>query len=294
MFARGSLETPLAALDIASPFNARSLAVGRNASTKAVIMIRSTFSRVLLGFGLIHGSLFVSACNGGDSASEQETTEAGTLSMPLLTSTGGHTYRLQGAIQVYGPGYAWLDLSPDAPVLTTSLQTGHYDSYLYGWSLTRDDGAGNFLPVQAQLTSSPYPSFDIFNQTTTTISFEFETDGQIVTVGTGSLNIDVHVTETPGVCTPLGSGCAEGQWCAPPELTGVALACIAEGPAAAGAPCNSPLDCAANTSCFDFGAGAVCAPLCTAADFGQLCGSGGTCTPQGVDYGVCQPAPDAP
>lgn len=252
-------------------------------------MIRSTFSKVLLGFGLVHGSLFLNGCSGGDQAPERETTQAGTLSMPLLTSTGGHTYRLQGALYVFGPTYAYLDFSADAEVLTTSLPTGNYDSSLYSWSLTRDDGAGNFAPVLARLVSSSSPSFRIFNQAATTISFQFETDGQVVTVGAGALNVDVHVTETPTICTPLGSGCAEGSWCAPPELTGAELSCIPEGALAAGAPCGSPLDCAANTSCFDFGEGAVCTPLCTQASFGQLCGSGGTCTPQGLDYGVCQP-----
>jgi len=57
-------------------------------------MIQSVFSKLLLGFGLVHGSLFLVACSGGEAASEQETTETGTLSMPLLTNAGGHSYRL--------------------------------------------------------------------------------------------------------------------------------------------------------------------------------------------------------
>lgn len=252
-------------------------------------MIRSTFSKILLGFGLVHGSLFLSGCSGGDTAPAAETSEAGSLSMPLLTSTGGHTYRLQGTLLVSGPTYEYLDLGGDVQVLSRSLPTGSYWAYLYSWSLTRDDGAGNFVPVAANLVSSSQPSFTIFNQATSTISFDFATDGQIVTVGAGTLNVDVNVTETPAVCTPLGDGCEPGSWCAPSELTGAPLSCIPEGPIAVGEPCHSPLDCVANSSCFDFGQGARCTPLCTQADFGQLCGTGGTCTPQGVDYGVCEP-----
>jgi hypothetical protein len=147
--------------------------------------------------------------------------------------------------------------------------------------------------VDATLVSSSSPSFAIFNQTTTTIVFQFQTDGQIITIGSGQLNVAVSVTETPPVCAPLGSDCAPGSWCAPPELTGERLRCIAEGPVAPGATCASPQDCAANSSCFDLGAGPICVPLCARADFNQACGSGGTCTPKGAEYGLCLPgAPD--
>lgn len=99
------------------------------------------------------------------------------------------------------------------------------------------------------------------------------------------------MTEIPAFCTPLGADCAEGTWCAPPELTGSPIACIAEGPVAEGETCRSPLDCAADTSCFDFGSGAVCTRLCLAGEFGEPCIAEATCTPQGVDYGVCAPNP---
>jgi hypothetical protein len=148
--------------------------------------------------------------------------------------------------------------------------------------------------VQARLVSSTSPTFTIFNQTTTTVSFQFETDGQIVTVGAGNLNVDVAVEETAPVCSLLGSDCPAETWCAPTELTGAALRCIAEGPVAAGAACRSPRDCAANTSCFDLGAGAVCVPLCEAADFNQPCDSGGLCTQRGIAYGVCEPSASNP
>jgi hypothetical protein len=98
------------------------------------------------------------------------------------------------------------------------------------------------------------------------------------------------VNETPGACTPFGSDCPAGSWCAPPELTGAPLMCIAEGLVAPGEACDSPYDCMGEASCFDFGAGALCTPLCSRAEFEQPCADGGTCTPQGVDYGVCSPS----
>ena len=257
-------------------------------------MVRSMLFKVLLGVGLLQGSLFVAGCSSEASSHQGEAAATGTFSMPLLATTGGHTYRLQGGLYVYGTSFVSLDIDADSRVLTTPLQTGDYTAYLYTWTLTRDDGSGRFVPVQASLVSGNSPSFTIFNQTTTTVSFQFQTDGQIVTVGAGNLNVDVVVEETAPVCTPLGSDCAPGSWCPPTELTGAALRCIAEGPVASGAACRSPRDCAANTSCFDLGVGAVCVPLCGAADFNQPCQSGGLCAPRGVDYGVCEPSASNP
>ena len=250
-------------------------------------MIRSTFIKVVFGFGLMQGALLASACS-SDSQTEA-IARTGTFSMPLLASVGAHTYRLQGALYVYGPVFQGIDMSPDVSVITTTLPTGTYSANLYSWSLTRDDGSGNFVPVAATLTTSPGPTFSIFNQTTTTLSFRFETDGQIVTIGAGQLNVAIEVHESALVCTPLGDDCPASSWCAPTELTGAPLSCIPVGPVAIGAACSAPADCAANSSCFDRGAGPVCLELCSKAEFNQPCQSGALCTPQGTDYGVCVP-----
>jgi len=249
-------------------------------------MWRKIIARTCLAVGLMSSALFAAGCSGAPASEEAE---SGTLSIPLLASAGEHTYRLQATMYVSGPVYQWIDLSADAEQVSTLLPTGTYYANLWSWSLSHDDGTGNFLPVNATLVSDAYPAFSIFNQTTSTIAFQFETEAQIVTVGTGSLNVVVGVTERPPVCTPLGTDCPEGTWCAPSELTGALLSCIAAGPAAAGDACSSPTDCAANTSCFDLGAGPVCTPLCSSAEFGAPCADGGTCTAQGADYGVCAP-----
>jgi len=251
-------------------------------------MIRQLFIKGVLGFGLLHSALLVSACS-GDPATESPSS-TGTFSMPLLTTAGSHSYRLQGGLYVSGPTFQSFDLGPDAQVLSTNLPTGSYYAYLYSWALSRDDGSGQFVPVSANLVSSSAPSFSIFNQTTTTVSFQFETDGQLVTIGAGQLNLTIGVHETSPVCTPLGADCPAESWCAPTELTGAALRCIPVGPVAIGEACNAPNECAANSSCFDLGGGAVCLQLCSSAEFEQPCGSTATCTPRGTDYGVCVPS----
>lgn len=251
-------------------------------------MFRSLLTRLLLGSCVISGCVSLSACGSG-SAPQDERSVTGTLRLPLLTTVGAHTYRLQGGLYVNGPVFESLDVNADA--LSVSLPTGDYSAYLYTWQLTRDDGTGNFRPVAATLTSSANPSFSIYNGATSTVSFEFETDGQLVTIGTGALIVDIDVQETPAICSPLGDDCGDGNWCPPPELTGNPVSCVAAGPLAEGEACGSPLECAANTSCFDFGAGAHCVRLCDRTEFEQPCSSGGLCTAVGADYGVCVTAP---
>jgi len=250
-------------------------------------MLRSTFAKLLLGFCVLSSSSLLTAC-GSEPASQDEPSATGSLSLPLVATAGAHTYRLQGYLYVSGPSSQYLDLSADA--VTAQLSTGEYRASLYYWQLTRADGSGNFRPVDAQLMSDSAPAFTIFNGATSTISFQFQTDGLVVTVGAGTLNVKLDVTETPPPCTPLGADCAAGTWCPPPELTGTAAHCIGEGPLAEGDACNSPLDCAANTSCIDSGGGARCTLLCDGSAFGLPCPSGGTCTAVGVDYGVCTPS----
>lgn len=251
-------------------------------------MIRSIRFKALLGFGLVQAAVFVSACS-GEPAVGSEAATSGTLSMPLQTNVGAHTYQLAGALQVNGPVWTVLDLAEYGEVATTSLPTGQYYAYLYGWALYRVDGDGNLLPVSAELLSTAQPSFEIYNQSTSTISFEFRTDGHVVSVGAGSLNVDIDVTEGASLCTPLGDGCPSGTWCAPSELIGREVSCVHSGPLELGAACQSPLDCGANSSCIDFGQGAVCAQLCASDQFGQPCSAGGSCTAQGIEYGVCAP-----
>jgi len=251
---------------------------------------------VSASFMLVSGSAcLLEGCASRDAAAETATTEAsGSLQLPLLSSAGGHTYRMTGYLYAYGPSYVYSDLNVDAPSISLSLQTGHYNAYLYSAGLSRDDGSGNFQPVQATLMNNSV-GFDIYDGATSSIAFEFQTDGAIVRVGAGRLDVRADVSETAAVCTPFANDCGEGSWCPPTELTGAPRACVAAGAVAVGQSCAGPLDCVADSSCFDLGAGPVCAALCPSALFQQACSDGSTtCVPAGSDYGVCRPNAPTP
>jgi hypothetical protein len=240
----------------------------------------------------VTGSPLVLGCTAAGEAGEAPVA-AGVFRVPLTTEADGKTYRISNArIRVGGAADTMLYGSddPSERALVASLPAGDYTSDLENYELERAGRDGKYEPVIGELVSAAHHEFSLLNGTTTTISYQFETDGQIVTVGSGSLRVEVEVVTRPGACTPLGAGCEPGLWCAPSEFTGQPLACVAAGSNAVGERCASPQDCVENSSCFDFGDGEpVCAPLCGSEAFGTACESGGICQPQGSDYGVCAP-----
>jgi hypothetical protein len=237
----------------------------------------------------LSSACLLAGCSADDQGAETSV-KTGSLELPLVSSAGGHTYRLySGYINLYGPSYSYIDITGDAPSVSTSLTTGHYTAYLNYPALERDDGTGTFVPVQSTLLSN-YVEFDIYDGTTSSISFAFQTDGALVRIGAGALDVRVDVTEGAAVCTPFAADCGEGSWCPPTELSGKPRACVTAGNQAVGDPCSGPLDCVADSSCFDFGSGPICAELCPAGRFGEACGEGITCLAAGSDYGICTPA----
>jgi hypothetical protein len=235
---------------------------------------------------------------GADDVAPEPTANLGKFALPLTTQANGHTYRLRNVyVVISGPQYTQLfdGGDPTQTALSATLTTGAYTAYLYGgWSLERDDGTGNFSPVVASLASSSAVSFTIFNAATSTVSFQFQTDGVIVTVGSGGLRVTATVDEVGAACTPFGTDCGEGSWCPPTTLTGAARACLPQGATPLGSPCSAPTECLANASCFELGAGPVCAALCPASQFDGPCDGGGTCQALDAEYGVCRPAVPTP
>jgi hypothetical protein len=231
---------------------------------------------------------FVPACGGSDDGSESNP-ELGALSLPLVTNVNGHSYRLSGSLSVLGNYYAWFELAGDSEVLSVPLNTGSYVARLDYWQLSRDDGTGNFVNVPSSLVSGDHAQFRIYAGTSSTIAFTFETDGVLVRVGSGNLDVRVNVEEIAPLCEPFAAGCGEGAWCPSAELTGAPRACVAAGVLALGTACSGPLDCVADSSCFDFGSGAACTALCPATLFGQPCSEATECIPAGSDYGICTP-----
>jgi hypothetical protein len=254
-------------------------------------MVRSAFLRALSA-GLLCCSFSTLAACSATPEDHEAAEQAGTLSLPLSVTVGDHVYRFSYFYGYIFPDSIYFSSSGDASesVLTAQLPTGQHQVSLFNWALERDDGQGNFAPVNATLVSNNYVSFEILNGSTTTVSYQFQTDGQIITVGSGSLAVTAKIDETAPVCVPLGTSCGDGLWCPPSELTGTPLACRYAGSVELGGACGSPADCVANSSCIDFGAGPVCAELCSAADFDATCPTGGTCTAAGREYGVCTPA----
>lgn len=255
-------------------------------------MTQSLFLRVMRA-GLVCWSMTALAACGVAAGDEQREEQAGTLAFPLSVTVGQHAYRFSYFDVYLYPDGVFLSSSgdPAETVLTAQLPTGQHEASLWNWALERDDGLGNFVPVNADLVSSPYVGFEILNGSTTTVSFQFETDGEIITVGSGGLAVVAKIDERAPACVPLGSACGDGFWCPPGELTGAPLACRFAGSIELGAACGSPADCVANSSCVDFGAGPVCAALCSSDELGAACPSGGSCTAAGREYGVCSPDP---
>lgn len=257
-------------------------------------------SRGLLG-GCVSALLSLSAASCSDATAvapveEGPKAETGTLELPLVVPVGDSIYRLSLEVELYGDN--WFYISTDAFSDETSVQravsTGAYNAYLYYWQLYKEE-EGEIFPVSSVLISDYSTYLTIHNNSTTTLSYTFETDGVRVVFGTGNLVVDVEVNEVDPVCAPLGDSCGDDYWCPPAELTGRALECVyVEGSGAAGDPCNSPNECGANLSCFDFGAGPVCGVLCLEEDFDQTCEGGGTCVAQGRGYGVCVPEGGTP
>ncbi|HKO52657.1 MAG TPA: hypothetical protein VJV79_33350 [Polyangiaceae bacterium] len=260
-------------------------------------MFRSLISKSIFVTSLAALLPSLAACS-AEPSNTHEQAASGTISLPLIASANGHQYRLSNAyVYITGPQYAQLTSSddPNETALSTTLQTGNYTAHLYNWSLELEDGSGTFRPVQATLASSSAVEFGIYNGTTSTVSYQFATDGVIVTVGAGALKVAIAVDEGTATCRPFSDDCGSGAWCPPTGLTGAPRACIAAGSTPIGEPCAAPSECVANASCFDLGSGPLCIELCGVPGGELSCASGGTCTPVGLDYGQCTPlAPEQP
>lgn len=228
---------------------------------------------------------------GPDGTEEAEST--GRASIALVAQANGRVYRLSNAnFRIEGPIVTTLGTSDDAgeTVLSAALPTGNYMSTLeHGWVLQRDDG-GTFVPVQATLLTPSTVPFTIYDGAVTPLVYQFQTDGTIITIGDGQLDISIEVTEVGGgACTPFGAGCGEGEWCVPGELIGSEPICAAGGSTPVGGACGGGEGCVSNAVCADLGgAGPTCIELCPASNFGAPCASGGSCDDIGyTEFGIC-------
>ena len=130
----------------------------------------------------------------------------GTLSMQLSTDVNGVTYRLREALfDLSGPESLTLS-SGDNPAIEQLLSEGDYSVNLSdGWRLEREFESG-FQAVAAELVSPNPAHFTVVAGQTTDVAYVFETDGTIVSLGEGTLNLRIQVTERGGPPTPAEVG----------------------------------------------------------------------------------------
>jgi hypothetical protein len=139
------------------------------------------------------------ACSGGGSGASDDST--GTLSMQLSTEVNGVIYRLSGArFDVIGPVDASFDSDddPDLTAISATLARGDYSILLRdGWRLLRQSSPDAvFEPVEALLVSENPRLFTIEEGETTRVAYVFETNGVVIDLGNGFLEVAIEVVET--------------------------------------------------------------------------------------------------
>jgi hypothetical protein len=128
----------------------------------------------------------------------------------LSTAANGHSYRLRNAsFDVNGPTHVTLssETDPAAVDLVATVTAGSYVVTLAdGWQLERED-LGSPMPVQATLVSpNPTSPLTVTAGRTTSVVFQFTTDGVPITLG--SIDIGIQVTEVDAGTAESDAGSA--------------------------------------------------------------------------------------
>lgn len=169
--------------------------------------LRQLFVASILTFAVMPAGCVADAPDDAEQASD-----VGSLRLALTgTSASGATYRLSNAwFDVYGPTARSLYTSDDSPVLTEVLPAGAYDVTLHpGWLLERRTESG-YQRVTAVLTSPNPASVLIGEGATSTVVFQFQADGDVVSVGEGTLDILIGIDETTGPREDTAAACGNG------------------------------------------------------------------------------------
>ncbi|KYF96920.1 hypothetical protein BE20_40480 [Sorangium cellulosum] len=143
----------------------------------------------------------------------EQVSDVGSISLALVgTSATGATYRLSQAwFNLYGPTHRLVHGDGDRAVLTEVLPVGHYDVYLEpGWILERWTGGG-YQQVEAALTSPNPTPVSIYEGAASTVVFQFRSDGDVISVGQGTLDIAIGVDDTPALSEDTDVACSNGR-----------------------------------------------------------------------------------
>jgi hypothetical protein len=155
-------------------------------------------ARAVVCAALTVGMASITACS-SDQASDAR--NVGSVSIPLSTNVGTSSYRLDAVFTITGEqSVITLKTQGDEPVLSTTLPTGAYDISLDSFTLSKADDTGAFHAVSATVVANSL-HFTVTAHATTTVTFQFLTDGVIVAPGTGNVDINFGVTETG--CNPI-------------------------------------------------------------------------------------------
>ena len=135
----------------------------------------------------------------------------GTVSLTLTSMSGSTTYALANATflveRIQPPptpgeitGVRLHGSDSAGTHLTATLDVGRYTvTLLDGWQIERAGSPTNLVPVHATLQSANPVTVSIFSGQTTTVTFQFQTNGIPLTFGPGTIDINVGV----GTCDPM-------------------------------------------------------------------------------------------
>jgi Putative metal-binding motif len=145
---------------------------------------------------------FVTGC--GDAAAEREA-NVGSVSV-ALTGVGqtGVLYRLRnGVFKITGTSSATASTEDDvsAANIVLELKAGGYLAALAkGWTLEQTQGDGTFKTVKAVLVSTNPAPFQVFDQQTTSVIFQFNAGDDVVQLGNGRAAIGIAVNDCGMSC----------------------------------------------------------------------------------------------
>ena len=215
--------------------------------------------------------------------------DAGDLRMGVLGEDGeGNTYRLRdGVFDIAGPDPATASTEDSVdPVDTLSvvLGAGNYSVTLAdGWRLERfDPTTGDSLEVAAELTSDNPVDVLLNGGGATLVTYTFfVADAGPVTLGDGTLEIDIDVDTPAGICDPAVQDCLAGEGCYPFSQNGaIEFLCAASFGVALGGECEFVNECAPGLLCAAdpvCASASCCLALCNTAD--NICPGPEACYP---------------
>ncbi len=149
-------------------------------------------------------------CMSADTTRTETIHSTGTIQMSLTgVGISGTEYRLRyAAFDIFGAsalGFSSEDYL-DVPTVQMVLQAGDYQIELEGgWTLERRN-SDIYEPVNAVLLSDNPVAFTIVDQQTTSVAFRFKTDGEVINLGQGTLDVSIEVDESAAAGVQLEPG----------------------------------------------------------------------------------------